>query len=142
MGTHPIFESDFDCLTECRKLKHQKKPQNVPEKKLEVNAEQFRQQISNQFQNLAVQQRRIQQVLAELNQERHEVTLIQENLKKTNLDRKCWRMVGGVLAEKTVAAVLIDLGTQLAEIDEVTGQVKEQLGGKTKEMTDFREKYQ
>merc|ERR1712126_111528 len=20
MGTHPIFESDFDCLTECRKL--------------------------------------------------------------------------------------------------------------------------
>jgi len=24
----------------------------------------------------------------------------------------------------------------------VTGQVKEQLGGKTKEMTDFREKYQ
>ena len=54
----------------------------------------LRQQISNQFQNLAVQQRRIQQVLAELNQERHEVTLIQENLKKTNLDRKCWRMVG------------------------------------------------
>ena len=96
--------------------------------------------------------------MAELNQERHEVTLIQENLKKTNLDRKCWRMVGklnllmelfkfmlsinvvwpiqtivivygdssfklflgGVLAEKTVAAVLIDLGTQLAEIDEVS----------------------
>jgi len=58
--------------------------------------------------------------LAELNQERHEVTLIQENLKKTNLDRKCWRMVGGVLAEKTVADVLIDLGTQLAEIDEVS----------------------
>ena len=54
----------------------------------------YRQQISNQFQNLAVQQRRIQQVLAELNQERHEVTMIQENLKKTNLDRKCWRMVG------------------------------------------------
>ena len=61
------------------------------------------------------------------------------------------------MAEKTVADVLIDLGTQLAEIDEVstmtndlwlvtyikvTGQVKEQLGGKTKEMTDFREKYQ
>ena len=28
--------------------------------------------------------------------------------------------LGGVLAEKTVAAVLIDLGTQLAEIDEVS----------------------
>ena len=28
--------------------------------------------------------------------------------------------LGGVLAEKTVADVLIDLGTQLAEIDEVS----------------------
>lgn len=76
-----------------------------------------RQQISNQFQNLAVQQRRIQQVLAELNQERHEVTMIQENLKKTNLDRKCWRMVGKskLLIDlfKTIRAVPITFVVQI-----------------------------
>ena len=73
-----------------------------------------RQQISNQFQNLAVQQRRIQQVLAELNQERHEVTMIQENLKKTNLDRKCWRMVGkSKLFIELFKLVLMSLSSQL-----------------------------
>jgi len=30
MGTHPIFESDFDCLTECQKRKQEreKRPKN------------------------------------------------------------------------------------------------------------------
>merc|ERR1712046_467886 len=26
MGTHPIFESDFDCLTECRKIEYGRMP--------------------------------------------------------------------------------------------------------------------
>ena len=34
---------------------------------------------------------------------------------------------GGVLAEKTVADVLIDLGTQLAEIDEVRAFLLDQI---------------
>merc|ERR1711892_1128175 len=29
MGTHPIFESDFDCLTECRNPAHPHPPRNL-----------------------------------------------------------------------------------------------------------------
>merc|ERR1712062_138953 len=35
MGTHPIFESDFDCLTECRK-KNSTKDAEMAEEEYEV----------------------------------------------------------------------------------------------------------
>merc|ERR1711981_666011 len=60
MGTHPIFESDFDCLTEMSS----------------------KEEIVQGFQNLCQEQRQLQQKLAELRQERGEHELVAETLKK------------------------------------------------------------
>merc|ERR1711962_803253 len=91
MGTHPIFESDFDCLTDMSS----------------------KEEIVQGFQNLCQEQRGLQQKLAELRQERGEHELVAETLKKAEPERKAWRLVGGVLTERTVGEVLPALQSKL-----------------------------
>merc|ERR1712110_177781 len=112
MGTHPIFESDFDCLTEMSS----------------------KEEIVQGFQNLCQEQRQLQQKLAELRQERGEHELVAETLKKAEPERKAWRLVGGVLTERTVGEVLPALITQIENINKVITMIKEK--------TNYREKHQ
>merc|ERR1711970_1501389 len=120
MGTHPIFESDFDCLTEMSS----------------------KEEIVQGFQNLCQEQRQLQQKLAELRQERGEHELVAETLKKAEPERKAWRLVGGVLTERTVGEVLPALITQIENINKVITMIEEKMGEKAKEITNYREKHQ
>merc|ERR1712002_857565 len=97
MGTHPIFESDFDCLTDMAS----------------------KEEIVQGFQNLCQEQRGLQQKLAELRQERGEHELVAETLKKAEPERKAWRLVGGVLTERTVGEVLPALQSQIENITRI-----------------------
>merc|ERR1712088_1249057 len=110
MGTHPIFESDFDCLTEMSS----------------------KEEIVQGFQNLCQEQRQLQQKLAELRQERGEHELVAETLKKAEPERKAWRLVGGVLTERTVGEVLPALLTQIENLSTVIKTLEEQMDSKAK----------
>merc|ERR1711970_866698 len=120
MGTHPIFESDFDCLTEMSS----------------------KEEIVQGFQNLCQEQRQLQQKLVELRQERGEHELVAETLKKAEPERKAWRLVGGVLTERTVGEVLPALITQIENINKVITMIEEKMQTKAKEITNYREKHQ
>merc|ERR1711931_12145 len=120
MGTHPIFESDFDCLTDMAS----------------------KEEIVQGFQNLCQEQRGLQQKLAELRQERGEHELVAETLKKAEPERKAWRLVGGVLTERTVGEVLPALQSQIENITKVITMIEEKMQAKAKEITDYREKHQ
>merc|ERR1712156_783659 len=120
MGTHPIFESDFDCLTDMSS----------------------KEEIVQGFQNLCQEQRGLQQKLAELRQERGEHELVAETLKKAEPERKAWRLVGGVLTERTVGEVLPALENQIENLSTVIKTLEEQMETKAKEITAYREKHQ
>merc|ERR1711920_286895 len=120
MGTHPIFESDFDCLTDMSS----------------------KEEIVQGFQNLCQEQRQLQQKLAELRQERGEHELVAETLKKAEPERKAWRLVGGVLTERTVGEVLPALEGQIENITKVVTMIEGKMQTKAKEITDYREKHQ
>merc|ERR1712117_388733 len=107
MGTHPIFESDFDCLTDKMSSKEE---------------------IVQGFQQLCQMQRQLHQKLAEIKQERGEHELVADTLRKAEPERKAWRLVGGVLTERTVGEVLPALENQIEN--------------KAKEITAYREKHQ
>merc|ERR1712130_535556 len=99
MGTHPIFESDFDCLTDSSMSKQLSK-----------------EEIVQHYQGLCQESRQMQQKRAELNQERGEHELVTKTLRKADSDRKCWRLIGGVLTERTVGQVLPAVETQVENI--------------------------
>merc|ERR1739848_404584 len=126
MGTHPIFESDFDCLTE---FKH-------------MATEKSRREIADKFQSLCQEQRQFQQKVAELKQDRDEHAIVAKTLKKTPEDRRCWRLIGGVLCERTVGEVLPALETHLSNIDGIISQLEDTMNKKAAEITDYREKHQ
>merc|ERR1711970_73067 len=123
MGTHPIFESDFDCLTEKTKMSS-------------------KEEIVQGFLQLCQMQRQLHQKLAEIKQERGEHELVADSLRKAEPERKAWRLVGGVLTERTVGEVLPALEKQIENLSTVIKTLEEQMDSKAKEITAYREKHQ
>jgi prefoldin subunit 2 len=81
------------------------------------------------------------QKISELDQERQEHVLVTETLEKLDSDRKCFRMVGGVLTERTVATVLPAVKDNMDKLTAVINELYGKLQGKEKEMQEFQSKH-
>lgn len=62
-------------------------------------------------------------------------------LQNVNEDRRCFRLVGGVLTERKVKDVLPALITNLEKLKELIEKLKEQITKKGVEINEYREKY-
>merc|ERR1711893_590027 len=87
-------------------------------------------QIIQGFQELRNQQRAIVNKISELEMERKEHDLVMETLKEIEPDRKCFRMVGGVLVERTAKEVLPALQNNYESIGKVLDTLSSQLHSK------------
>nr|CAG4651516.1 EOG090X0L97 [Simocephalus serrulatus]SVE94651.1 EOG090X0L97 [Simocephalus serrulatus] len=75
------------------------------------NASKANEEIIQGFQRLRTEQRQLASKLSELEMDLNEHKLVIETLQNVDADRKCFRMVGGVLVERTVKEVLPALTT-------------------------------
>lgn len=62
-------------------------------------------------------------------------------MKSVEESRKCFRLIGGVLCERTVKDVLPQLNEQKEQLEKLIGQRQEQLTSKGVEINKFREKH-
>lgn len=62
-------------------------------------------------------------------------------LQNVNEDRRCFRLVGGVLTERKVKDVLPALVSNLEKLKELIEKLKEQITKKGIEINEYREKY-
>ncbi|XP_065298071.1 prefoldin subunit 2 isoform X1 [Dermacentor albipictus] len=81
------------------------------EKKLSLKKDEIKRQAQEQgvvdgFNQLRQEQRALTAKLIELEMELNEHNLVAEALQKVDGDRRCYRMVGGVLVERTVKDIL------------------------------------
>lgn len=97
--------------------------------------------IVAQFQQLRQEQRAIALKITELEADNNEHELVIDTLKDVEGDRKCFRMIGGVLVERSVKEVLPALRKNKEQITGVVTKLKEQLTAKGKEVNEFREKH-
>lgn len=67
--------------------------------------------------------------------------MVIETLKNVNDDRKCFRLVGGVLTERKVKDVLPVLISNSEKLKEITEKLNEQIGKKGQEINEYREKF-
>ncbi|CAL1155514.1 unnamed protein product [Cladocopium goreaui] len=79
--------------------------------------------------------------IAELEQELNEHSLVIKAFDKVDSSRRCFRMVGGVLVERTVAEVRPAVEGNLDKIQQAVNQLQEQLKKKTEQRTQFIKKY-
>ncbi|XP_041821328.1 prefoldin subunit 2 isoform X1 [Chelmon rostratus] len=87
-------------------------------------------QVVATFQRMRQEQRSMASKAADLEMDINEHSLVIDTLKNVDPSRKCFRLVGGVLVERTVKEVLPALETN-----------KEQMQSKGRELTEYRERY-
>ncbi|CAG5113703.1 Oidioi.mRNA.OKI2018_I69.chr2.g7793.t1.cds [Oikopleura dioica] len=100
-----------------------------------------KEELIQHFQLLCNQQRQLQTKLAEIRMEKGEHEIVAETLKNVSADRKCWRLVGGVLTERNVGDVLPALENQVTGLANVMTSLEQQMNLKAKEITAYREKH-
>jgi len=79
--------------------------------------------------------------ISELNLEKEEHKLVVETLKKVELERRAYRLVGGVLAERTVGDILPIVESNFVGISEVLTKLDGTLKSKDEDRKAFKEKH-
>ncbi|KAL7374492.1 hypothetical protein ABVT39_001810 [Epinephelus coioides] len=93
------------------------------------------------FQRMRQEQRSMASKSAELEMEINEHSLVIETLKEVDPSRKCFRLVGGVLVERTVKEVLPALESNKEQISKIIESINTQMQTKGRELTEYRERY-
>uniref|UniRef100_A0A3P9LUG7 Prefoldin subunit 2 n=1 Tax=Oryzias latipes TaxID=8090 RepID=A0A3P9LUG7_ORYLA len=98
-------------------------------------------QVVANFQRMRQEQRSMASKAAELEMDINEHSLVIETLKEVDPSRKCYRLVGGVLVERTVKEVLPALENNKEQISKATESINIQMQAKGRELTEYRERY-
>eukprot|EP00088_Acartia_fossae_P032758 TRINITY_DN33506_c0_g1_i1.p1 TRINITY_DN33506_c0_g1~~TRINITY_DN33506_c0_g1_i1.p1 ORF type:complete len:136 (+),score=48.40 TRINITY_DN33506_c0_g1_i1:40-447(+) len=86
-------------------------------------------------------QRQIASKTNELQQDLNEHNIVIETLEGVDADRKCFRMVGGVLVERTVKEVLPALVSNRDKMGKLIESLDKQLKDKGEEINGYMEKH-
>ncbi|KAH7945232.1 hypothetical protein HPB49_008471 [Dermacentor silvarum] len=116
------------------------------EKKLSLKKDEMKRQAQEQgvvdgFNQLRQEQRALTAKLIELEMELNEHNLVAEALQKVDGDRRCYRMVGGVLVERTVKDILPAVERNKENISKSVELLNEKIVQKGQEVNEYREKH-
>ncbi|CAF2431318.1 unnamed protein product [Rotaria sp. Silwood2] len=110
-------------------------------KKAALTAEE-QQKIVSGFQALRDEQTQLVQKTQDLEMDLKEHDLVLSTLSTiTDKQRRCYRMIGGVLIEHTVGEVVPALQTNREQINNVIESFKQKTEEKAKELTAYKQKY-
>lgn len=97
--------------------------------------------VANIFASMRSELNQINSKITELEMEVSEHSLVIGAIKPLDQSRRCYRMIGGVLVERTVREVLPAVERNKAGLEEVITRLNEALEKKKKEMSEFEAKY-
>ncbi|KEF54857.1 prefoldin subunit 2 [Exophiala aquamarina CBS 119918] len=98
-------------------------------------------ELQNQYTNFKTTLQSLAQKVGEIEQEIEEHKLVTETLQPLPEDRKCFRLVNGVLVERTVKDVLPALKTNSDGLKQVLEELLKQYKGKEDEMNKWKKKH-
>uniref|UniRef100_A0A2P2I0I5 Prefoldin subunit 2-like n=1 Tax=Hirondellea gigas TaxID=1518452 RepID=A0A2P2I0I5_9CRUS len=105
------------------------------------NTQAEQQEIFQTFQQLRNEQRSLISKITELEQDLNEHKVVLETLSDVDGDKRCFRMVGGVLVERTVAEVTPALTNNIDQLSKILDKMNDTLVKKGKEINEYREKH-
>jgi prefoldin subunit 2 len=85
------------------------------------------------------EQHRMAEKIGELEAQLNEHRVVIDAVKKVEPTRRCYRLVGGVLVERTAGEVLPALETNRDGIDQTIAEIQKTLVTKSKELAEFME---
>ncbi|XP_052188425.1 prefoldin subunit 2 [Diospyros lotus] len=99
------------------------------------------QAVANIYGAMRTELNQIYSKITELEMEVSEHTLVINAIKPLDPSRRCYRMIGGVLVERTIREVLPAVQRNKEGLDEVITRLNEALEKKKKEIAEFEAKY-
>jgi len=122
-------------------LSRRRNTTNMADKKAKTLSKAEGEEIVQKFQQLRNEQRSLMAKISELEQELNEHKVVIDTLEEVSPDRKCFRMIGGVLVERTVKEILPALTNNRDQLSKVIASLNEKLVEKGKEVNEYREKH-
>ncbi|QQP35213.1 Prefoldin subunit 2 [Caligus rogercresseyi] len=98
-------------------------------------------EILNGFNGLRSEQRALANKVSELTTDLNEHKLVLETLGKVESDRKCFRMVGGVLVERNVGEVKPALKSNVLKMEKLIETLSKQCTDKGQEIQGYMSKH-
>ncbi|XP_012219064.1 prefoldin subunit 2 [Linepithema humile] len=98
-------------------------------------------EILTEFQTLRDEQRMCVKKLSEMEMELNEHKIVIDTLKNVDPKRKCYRMIGGILCERTVEDVMPALVTNKEQLAKVIDALNDQVTKKGIEINEYKEKH-
>lgn len=95
-------------------------------------------QIINAYKMMRQQVQTLAGKISELDSDRNEHELVIRTIRDLDPKRRCFRSIGGVLVERTVAEVLPAVTKNLTGIEQVIKKLSDQLAMKERETEAFR----
>jgi len=99
------------------------------------------QEIVAHFHKLREDQRLLVQKCAEIESEQHEYNVVIQTLEGVDPKRVCFRLIGGVLVERTVGDVAPALKTQRDQMQGLVETLNKSIEAKGREINEWREKH-
>merc|ERR1719199_2312533 len=99
------------------------------------------QQIVKKFSSMRDEKEKVARKISEMTSEMNEHKMVVETLEPLDPNRKAWRLVGGVLVERTCGEVLPAVQEALKNIEEVVATLTKKYDEKEAEINAFMEKY-
>jgi len=99
------------------------------------------QEIVAHFHKLREDQRLLVQKCSEIESEEHEYNVVIQTLDGVDPKRVCFRLIGGVLVERTVGDVVPALKTQRDQMKGLVETLNKSIEGKGREINEWREKH-
>lgn len=106
-----------------------------------VNQKNAQEEIFTQFQILRNEQRNLVNNLSTLELDLKEHKTVIDTLKTVDENRKCFRLIGGVLCEQTVKETLPNLIQNKEQLEKLIENGKDQLTKKGLEINKFKEEH-
>ncbi|KAK1437030.1 hypothetical protein QVD17_02815 [Tagetes erecta] len=99
------------------------------------------QEVAAKYSSIRTEMNQIYSKITELEMEASEHSLVINAIQPLDPARRCYRMIGGVLVERTIKEVLPAVQQNKEGIEVVIARLNEALERKKKELTDFESKY-
>ncbi|OQU79916.1 hypothetical protein SORBI_3007G045201 [Sorghum bicolor] len=97
--------------------------------------------VANTYTNMRTEMNQLYTKITELEMEVSEHSLVIGAIEPLDPSRRCYRMIGGVLVERTIKEVLPAVKRNKEGLEEVIARMHEALERKKKEITEFELKY-
>jgi len=97
--------------------------------------------VANTYANMRTEMNQLYTKITDLEMEVSEHSLVIGAIEPLDPTRRCYRMIGGVLVERTIKEVLPAVHRNKEGLEEVVARMKEALEKKKKEITEFELTY-